>query len=179
MSVFRAICSYICPFRTEYMLYLISQSRRYLATNKYVWVIDLWNTNSASCRLDIRLEPSWMLDERLKKIHGSYWLESATQASGQGTLRPFIQSRATLYLSAVVTTECRGSFLELTGVYMRLWNGSLLVQVMACRLYGAKPLPASILTYFQLDAYFKWNFNQYKNIFIQKCTLQNVQVTLC
>ena len=36
---------------------------------------------------------------------------------------------------------------------MRQWNGSAVVQVMACRLFGAKPLPEPMLTYFQLNPY--------------------------
>ena len=36
--------------------------------------------------------------------------------------------------------------------YMRQWTGSALVQVMACRLFGAKPLPEPMLIYCQLDA---------------------------
>ena len=36
--------------------------------------------------------------------------------------------------------------------YMRQWTGrQALVQVMACRLFGAKSLPEPMLTYCQLD----------------------------
>ena len=35
--------------------------------------------------------------------------------------------------------------------YMCQWNGPALVQIMACRLFGAKPLPEPMLTYYQLD----------------------------
>ena len=35
--------------------------------------------------------------------------------------------------------------------YMRQWTGSALVQIMACRLVGAKPLPGPMLEYCQLD----------------------------
>ena len=34
---------------------------------------------------------------------------------------------------------------------MRLWSGSTLVQIMACRLDGTKPLSEPMLTYYQLD----------------------------
>ena len=34
---------------------------------------------------------------------------------------------------------------------MRHWTGSSLVHVMACRPFGAKPLPKPMMTYFQLD----------------------------
>ena len=36
--------------------------------------------------------------------------------------------------------------------YMRQWTGSALVQVMACRLFGAKPLPELMLAYCQLNS---------------------------
>ena len=35
--------------------------------------------------------------------------------------------------------------------YMRQWTGSALVQIMACRLFGAKPLPEPMLTDYQLE----------------------------
>ena len=35
--------------------------------------------------------------------------------------------------------------------YMRRWTGTSLVQVMACRLLGAKPLPEPMPAYSQLD----------------------------
>ena len=36
--------------------------------------------------------------------------------------------------------------------YMRQWMGSVLVQIMACSLFGAKPLFKPMLGYFQLDS---------------------------
>ena len=38
-----------------------------------------------------------------------------------------------------------------SAAYMRRWTGSALFQVMACRLFDAKPLPEPMLTYRQLD----------------------------
>ena len=41
---------------------------------------------------------------------------------------------------------------SLAGVpHMRQWTGSALVQIMACRLFGAEPLPEPRLTYCKLD----------------------------
>ena len=40
-----------------------------------------------------------------------------------------------------------------TAAYKRRWNGSSLVQVMACRLFGAKPLPKPMLDYCRLDTW--------------------------
>ena len=37
-------------------------------------------------------------------------------------------------------------FKPLCTLYMRRWTGSALVQVMACHLFGAKPLPAGLLS---------------------------------
>ena len=39
----------------------------------------------------------------------------------------------------------------LSAAYMRQWNGSALVQIMACRLFGTKPLSEPVLTCCQLD----------------------------
>ena len=36
---------------------------------------------------------------------------------------------------------------------MHQWTGSALVQVMACHLFGAKPLPEPMLVYWQLDSW--------------------------
>ena len=40
-----------------------------------------------------------------------------------------------------------------SAAYMRHWTGSSLVHVIACRLFGAKPLPEPMLTYCQLDSW--------------------------
>ena len=66
-------------------------------------------------------------------------------------------------------------------VYMRHRIGSAIVRVMACRLFGTKPLPEPMLNYCQLDPYqqtlvkIEWikiqNFNSQKCIW--KCRLPN------
>ena len=38
-------------------------------------------------------------------------------------------------------------------MFFRQWTGSSLVQVMACHLFGAKPLPETMLIYRQLDSW--------------------------
>ena len=38
-----------------------------------------------------------------------------------------------------------------SAAYMRQWTGSSLVQIMACRLFGVKPLPEPMLPYCELD----------------------------
>ena len=39
-----------------------------------------------------------------------------------------------------------------SAAYMRQWTGPSLVQIMACRLFGVKPLPDPMLVYRQLDS---------------------------
>ena len=58
--------------------------------------------------------------------------------------------------------------------YMRRWTGSALVQVMACRLFGAKPLPESMLPYCQLDLKNKLHWNSNTKLFIQENSSENV-----
>ena len=55
--------------------------------------------------------------------------------------------------------------------YMHQWTGAALVQIMAGRLYGAKPLPEAMLTYCQVPprSKFQSNFNKNSNIFVKKC----------
>ena len=63
--------------------------------------------------------------------------------------------------------------------YMRHWTGSSVVQIMACRLCGAKPLPAPMLTHCQLD---HWkqnvteNSNRISNIVMILTTKRNCYV---
>ena len=40
-----------------------------------------------------------------------------------------------------------------TAAYMCQWTGSVLIQVMVCRLFGVKPLPEPTLAYCQLDSW--------------------------
>ena len=40
-----------------------------------------------------------------------------------------------------------------SAAYMHHWPGSALVQVMACHLFGAKPLPEPMLAYCQVDSW--------------------------
>ena len=54
--------------------------------------------------------------------------------------------------------------------YMHQLTGPALLQVMACRLFGAKPLPKSRLAYCQLDSWkqFQWNSNRNSIVFIKE-----------
>ena len=86
---------------------------------------------------------------------------------------------------SVILTICPESLLNSSppsAAYMRQWTGSTLVQVMACRLLGAKPLPEPMLTYCQLDSWVQisvkfeskfYHFHSWKGI--SKCRLPNCQ----
>ena len=60
-----------------------------------------------------------------------------------------------------------------SATYMHQWTGSKLVQVMACRLFGAKSLPELMLTYCQLDPEEQTSVkfkSKYKTFHSRKCT---------
>ena len=58
--------------------------------------------------------------------------------------------------------------------YMRRWTGPSLIQVMACRLFGAKPLSEPMLAYCQLDSWeqISVKFKSKFYLFIQKIYLK-------
>ena len=59
--------------------------------------------------------------------------------------------------------------------YMCQWIGSALVQIMACRLFGAKPLSKPMLGYCQLDPQENFsNFNQNTTLFIHENASENI-----
>ena len=49
-----------------------------------------------------------------------------------------------------------------------------LVQIMACRLVGARPLSEPMLEYLTLRNKFQWNINRNSHIFIQEIAFENV-----
>ena len=74
---------------------------------------------------------------------------------------------------------CHVKSLRLGDVYMCLWTGSSLIHVMACHLFGTKPLPEPMMAYRQLDLWEQYsvNFLSKLNYFhwqncIWKCRLQ-------
>ena len=66
----------------------------------------------------------------------------------------------------------------LTHIYCQ-WTASSLVYVMACRLFGTKPLPQQTITYCHLDPgeQIQWKFNKITMFFVKKmhlkCRLRN------
>ena len=64
-----------------------------------------------------------------------------------------------------------------SAAYMRQWIGSALVETMAWRLFGAKPLSKPMLVYYQLDhkeLTLVNFFSQISNFFIQENSFKNV-----
>ena len=61
-----------------------------------------------------------------------------------------------------------------SAAYMRQWIGSALVQIMACRLFGAKPLSKPMLAIINWNDRNKrkWYFNRSSNISIQEIALK-------
>ena len=70
----------------------------------------------------------------------------------------------------------------LSAAYMRRWTGSGLVQIMACRLDGTKPLPEPMLTYCQLEPkehlsvkfYLKFKYLYSRNAFEHVCKMATI-----
>ena len=60
--------------------------------------------------------------------------------------------------------------------YMRQWMGSVLVQIMACCLFSAKPLSKPMLGYYQLNFRNKleWNLSQDRKLFIHENASENI-----
>ena len=68
-----------------------------------------------------------------------------------------------------------------SAAYLRQWAGSALVQIMACRLYGTKPLSEPMTQYCSLDPSEQYSVkyqSEYKTFYSQKyiwkCRLGNV-----
>ena len=62
-----------------------------------------------------------------------------------------------------------------SAAYMRQWTGSALVQIMACRLFSAKPYLSQcwLIVNWTLRDKFHWNFSRNSNIFIQENAFKN------
>ena len=61
-----------------------------------------------------------------------------------------------------------------SAAYMRQWIRSALVQIMVCRLFGAKPLSNQcwVIVNWNLRNKLQWNFDQIKNLSFMKMRLQ-------
>ena len=63
-----------------------------------------------------------------------------------------------------------------SAAYMHQWTGSALVQIMACPLFGTKPLSKPMLGYCQLDPMNKlqWKFSKNTQLFIHENAYENI-----
>ena len=63
-----------------------------------------------------------------------------------------------------------------SATYICQWIGQALVQIMACRLFGAKPLSKPMLAYHQLGPLGTnlWNFDQNTKLFIHENASENI-----
>ena len=63
-----------------------------------------------------------------------------------------------------------------SAAYMYQWIGSVLVQIMACRLFGTLPWSKQMLGYYQLDPWEQKfvNVNQNTKLFIHKNATENI-----
>ena len=90
-----------------------------------------------------------------------------------------------LTLSIGLLRQIRFTFLinslRPSDAYMRRWTGSSLVQILACRLYGDRPLSEPMLEYcyWAFRNKLQWNFNRNSNIFIQKIAFKTLSAKLC
>ena len=81
-------------------------------------------------------------------------------------------------VNVIVSCQCM-CFLNpspASAAYRRQWIGSVLVLIIVCRLFGAKPLSKPTLDYFNwtLRNKVQWNFNQNTKIFIHENASENV-----
>ena len=70
-------------------------------------------------------------------------------------------------------SPCWGQLISPNAPFIRQWTGSTLVQVMVCRLSGAKPLPEPMLPCCRLGPHeqLSWNFeSKYETFHSWKCT---------
>ena len=77
------------------------------------------------------------------------------------------------------------SFLDINSsppsvAYMHHWSGSALVQIMACRLFGVKPLskPMQVIVNCTLRKKLQWNFNRNTKLFIRENASENMAAIL-
>ena len=87
------------------------------------------------------LVPSWV-----RTWNSLVWWGHETVYSGEDMKQPSEDRWMTLWVPMSVLTH-----LPQGRIYMQQWTVSTLVQVLSCRLLGAKPLPEPMLTYCQLD----------------------------
>ena len=99
-----------------------------------------------------------------------------TDAGNDNTQRPKLASGKNIYLGVnivnlwwiadeLLRAITAGSFNSSppSAAYMRQWIGSALIKIMACHLFGAKPLSKPMLGYCQLESWNKFQLKFYRN----------------
>ena len=97
------------------------------------------------------------------------FVEKRTTVNGQLAILMYLISLKFYFLSSNKNIAHQ-SLPPPSTAYMGQWTGSALVQIMACRLIGAKPLSEPMLIYCQLGHRnkFQWIFNLNSNFAIQE-----------
>ena len=105
-------------------------------------ILDMSSANERQHYISLWLSPNpeWSL-LNLQHIFGNYTFEiTTTFPRGQWVIEDINSSPP-------------------IAIYMHWWTWSTLVQVVACHLSGATPLPAPMLPYYQLDAWEQTSVN--------------------
>ena len=103
------------------------------------------------------------------------WIKYCVNNREAGDLRRYRLHYDVIVMATALTIELINSSCS-SAAYMRRWTRSSLVQIIACRLFGAKPLTKPMLVYCQLEPYEKLqrNFNQYTELFIHETSTENI-----
>ena len=91
----------------------------------------------------------WCPESRVIKSVTDF--KSALSCDGLAPVWPKQRWRRSLTYICVISPQCVNSSTP-SVTYMRQWIGSTFVQIMACRLFGSKPLSKPVLGYCQLDS---------------------------
>ena len=104
-------------------------------------------------------------------INGNFPTPAEMQAERRPWLRPVFDEPLSRILILLVNFGNINSSPP-SDAYTRQWIGSALVQIMACRLFGAKPLSKPMMGYCQLDHQEQTSVKfkkKYKTFHSQKC----------
>ena len=120
---------------------------------------DFWNTNSGELRstgthdgfsISFKTSHCRSFEGQISVISsiGVWSSDALTMMSGYKH-GPVMTARWHAHIFAVISSVFNSS--PPSAAYMCQWIGSTLVQIMACRLFGAKPLSKPMMVYCQLD----------------------------
>ena len=117
----------------------------------FIWPLSVPNVHNCT----VLSAFNWILSEDVWLMMGRHWFRSMTWCRTDD--KPLFSS----------SLPC--------AAYMRQWIGSAWVQIMACRLFGTKPLAKPMLDYCQLNPQEKTvKFNQNTKVFIHENVSENI-----